>query len=45
MGTEKTMVEYAVVIEPIEVHTEVMREHGGAVAPPSVQVAVVQVAS
>lgn len=46
VSTGKTVEEVkANIAESIEMHIEVMREHGEAVPPPTAQVAVVQVAS
>jgi predicted RNase H-like HicB family nuclease len=45
VSTGKTIEEVkANIADAIEMHIEVMREHGEAVPPPSAQVAVVQVA-
>lgn len=46
VSTGKTLEEVkATIAEAIEMHIELMREHGETVPPPSSQVAVVQVAS
>jgi predicted RNase H-like HicB family nuclease len=46
VSTGKTFEEVkATIAEAIEMHIEVMREHGEVVSPPTAQVAVVQIAS